>query len=95
MDSSNQMGVLNDLWKFNTSSYEWTWIGGESVVDSQNPSDCFGLSGGEICAYPGVYGTKGTPAGTVAFGSSEVLELIRVREQDNSTTCGATSLNAV
>jgi N-acetylneuraminic acid mutarotase len=62
------MGVLNDLWKFNTTTHEWTWIGGNSVVD-QNPNDCFGFPDGEICAYPGVYGTKEIPGITNTPGS--------------------------
>ena len=26
-------GLLNDLWKFNTSTNEWTWVGGSNLID--------------------------------------------------------------
>jgi hypothetical protein len=39
---------LNDLWKFNPSTDEWTWMGGNST-----PGDV---------GQPGVYGTLGEPA---------------------------------
>jgi N-acetylneuraminic acid mutarotase len=48
-DSTGAIGNLNDLWKFETSTSEWTWVGGGST---------FGGSGGS----PGVYGTWMTPA---------------------------------
>ncbi len=41
-------GDLNDLWEFNPSTNEWTWMGGSSTVSSQGQ--------------PGVYGTLGEPA---------------------------------
>ena len=69
MDSSNEMGVLNDLWKFSPSTKQWTWVNGNSTVD-QNPNNCYYSDGvGEICAYPGVYGMEGTPAAGNAPGS--------------------------
>ena len=40
---------LNDLWEFNPSTKEWTWIGGVNTF----------VTGVGV---PGVYGTKGTPA---------------------------------
>ena len=49
VDSAGNYGDLNDLWEFNPSSNEWTWMGGSSTLPS-------GLVG------PGVYGTLGTPA---------------------------------
>jgi hypothetical protein len=52
-DANGTFGYLNDLWEFNPSTNEWTWISGSSAVP---PSDG-GLSG-----QPGVYGTLGTPA---------------------------------
>jgi N-acetylneuraminic acid mutarotase len=45
-DSSGQRGYLNDLWKFNPATNEWTWMGGSNNAINQ----------------PGVYGTEGTPA---------------------------------
>ena len=46
---------LNDLWEFNPSSKEWTWIGGSSTV---------GANGGQ----PGVYGSLGVAAAGNAPG---------------------------
>jgi hypothetical protein len=41
---------LNELWKFNPSTKEWTWMGGSSTAPSTD--------GGQ----PGIYGTLGTSA---------------------------------
>jgi len=49
-DASGTQGTLNDLWEFNPSTGEWTWMGGNSLVP--------GLYEGQ----PGVYGTIGQPA---------------------------------
>jgi len=49
-DSTDDAGLLNDLWEFNTSSLEWTWIDGSKTVPCG------------YCAVPGVYGKLGTPA---------------------------------
>jgi N-acetylneuraminic acid mutarotase len=51
VDSAGSFGFFNDLWKFNPSTDEWTWMGGSNTV---------GSNGGQ----PGVYGTLGTPAAT-------------------------------
>jgi len=32
-DSTGQGGILNDLWKFNPSSHEWAWMGGDNRID--------------------------------------------------------------
>jgi hypothetical protein len=32
-DSTGANGLLNDLWTFNTTSKEWTWVGGDNVVN--------------------------------------------------------------
>ncbi len=48
-DANGASGSLNDLWKFNSSSHEWAWMGGSSTV-------------GPNAGRPGVYGTLGTPA---------------------------------
>jgi N-acetylneuraminic acid mutarotase len=55
-DANGVGGGLNDLWEFNPSTREWTWIGGNSTV---------GTNGG----WPGVYGTLGTPAAANIPGS--------------------------
>lgn len=49
-DSTGNYGFLNDLWEFNPSTRQWTWVGGSSTLP------CGG------CGQPGVYGEKGTPA---------------------------------
>jgi N-acetylneuraminic acid mutarotase/LysM repeat protein len=49
-DTNGTIGYLNDLWEFNPSTNQWTWMGGSSTV----PSSRGGRSG--------VYGTVGTPA---------------------------------
>jgi hypothetical protein len=46
-DSAKTSGILNDLWKFNPSTKQWTWMGGSSTVPNAN--DC----------QPGIYGTQG------------------------------------
>lgn len=33
-DKDGSNGVLNDLWKFNVTTHNWTWMGGESVVNA-------------------------------------------------------------
>lgn len=32
-DSQNKSGSLNDLWKFNSRTNEWTWVSGSNIVD--------------------------------------------------------------
>lgn len=44
---------LNDLWKFDPSSNQWTWQSGSSSPP------CSVVQGNTQCAQPGVYGTKG------------------------------------
>lgn len=52
-DSTGKEVLLNDLWEFNPSINEWTWVGGASVVPC-TPTSCIGVWG--------VYGTLETPA---------------------------------
>jgi N-acetylneuraminic acid mutarotase len=55
-DANGNFGELNDLWEFNPSSNEWTWVGGSSMIGSNcNPNK-------NDCGWPGVYGTLGVPA---------------------------------
>ena len=57
IDSKGNWGNLNDLWEFNSSSNQWTWMGGSSTVPRVN----YGA--------PGVYGTLGKPgAGNIPGG---------------------------
>ncbi len=63
------VGYLNDLWEFNPSTNEWTWMGGSSTV---------GSNGGQS----GVYGTLGTPAaGNIPGGREQAIELDRQQRQ--------------
>jgi N-acetylneuraminic acid mutarotase len=50
--------MLNDLWKFNPSTREWTWISGNSTP----PTGCASATPTIDCGWPGVYGTLGVPA---------------------------------
>jgi len=58
-DLQGYTGFLNDLWEFNPSAHEWTWMGGGSTLPSNS-----GFAG-----LPGVYGTLGTPAAGNTPGS--------------------------
>lgn len=49
---NNGFADLNDLWKFNPSTNQWTWMGGSS-------SPVCGSDG--RCGRPGVYGKQATP----------------------------------
>jgi N-acetylneuraminic acid mutarotase len=55
--SGNEQGFLNDLWEFNPSKNEWTWMGGSSTF----PASCT-PSSSTTCGQPGLYGTLGTSA---------------------------------
>jgi hypothetical protein len=54
-DANSNFGTLNDLWEFNPTLNEWTWMGGSSTVGSN--CDIYG-----DCGLAGAYGTLGTPA---------------------------------
>jgi len=60
---NNQLRIFNDLWRFNPSTHQWTWMGGS------NSSDC------KACGRPGVYGALATASsenlpGSRAFANS-------------------------
>lgn len=63
-DSAGTLVYLNDLWKYNPSTNQWTWMGGPSTVTGV----CFGdgnpLDGTYCGGEPGVYGTQGVEAAT-------------------------------
>ena len=62
LDSAETFGFLNDLWEFDPSTKEWTWVSGSNTVATFN--------GGQ----PGIYGQQGTPAATnTPGGRSEAL----------------------
>lgn len=56
-------GILNDLWEFNPSISEWTWVAGSNVL----PVSC--ARGSSQCGIYGVYGTLGTGSATTSPGS--------------------------
>ena len=64
-DANGQSGFLNDLWEFNPSTNQWTWISGSKSVGS---SPCEN-SNSALCGQIGVYGTQGTPAAGNVPGS--------------------------
>ncbi len=65
-DADHNPGGLSDLWEFNPTSKEWTWMGGSSTL----PASCAGItiSG---CGQPGVYGTLGSAAAANIPGSRD------------------------
>lgn len=56
IDGSGNFGSLNDLWEFNTTNLDWTWMGGSNTVPA---------AGGTA----GVYGALTTPAAANQPGS--------------------------
>lgn len=64
-DSVATLGYLNDLWRYNPGSNEWTWVGGSNVVGA-----CFGddIAGFYCGGSPGNYGTKGVASSATVPG---------------------------
>lgn len=62
LDANGFQQILNDLWKFDPSTTQWTWMGGSNTV----PVPTYGPGG-----ISGVYGTQGTPAAQNIPGSRE------------------------
>jgi N-acetylneuraminic acid mutarotase len=59
---------LNDLWEYNPSTNEWTWMSGSSTTGS----NCAQIPGFTICGQSGMYGTLGTAApGNVPGGRED------------------------
>jgi N-acetylneuraminic acid mutarotase len=65
--ASDTNGYLNDLWEFNPSTNQWTWMGGSSAFGSH----CFSTQTYNLCGVPGVYGTQGTAAAGNAPGGNQ------------------------
>lgn len=55
LDSAGNFSKLNDLWRFDPSTGQWTWMAGS------NTDACSGQSS-PPCGQPGVYGTQGVAA---------------------------------
>ncbi len=66
-DGVGNSGVLNDLWKFNPATSEWTWMAGSSTIGSNCPA----TNSVKNCGQPGVYGTKGKAASGNTPGGRE------------------------
>jgi len=67
-DAIGSMGVLNDLWEFNSETIQWTWMGGSSTVGS----NCALVS---YCGQSGIYGTLYTfAAGNLPGGRSNAVK---------------------
>jgi hypothetical protein len=60
LDGSSNLGLLNDLWKYNIGTGQWTWLGPTNSTVGQNN---------------GVYGTQGTAAATNAPGGRQQAKL--------------------
>ncbi len=56
VDTGQGWDDLNDLWRFDVATREWTWISGDNAA-----------------AQWGIYGTKGSPAGTNVPGAREFV----------------------
>jgi N-acetylneuraminic acid mutarotase len=56
-DNNGNYGLLNELWLFDPTTNEWTWIAGTQVMS------CVAY-GDENCGQPGIYGTLDQPAAT-------------------------------
>jgi N-acetylneuraminic acid mutarotase len=75
VDANGNFGYLNDLWKFNPSTGEWTWMSGSSTIvpPGHSEQNCESFD----CGQPGVYGTLGTPAsGNVPGGRTTAMSWI-------------------
>lgn len=61
-DSVGTFGYLNDLWRFDPTTLQWTWMGGSKTIPKVS---------GSILGQPGVYGTLGvSAAGNIPGGRS-------------------------
>ncbi len=46
-DSTGNLGLLNDLWNYNTSTNQWTWIAGSKVINATGSYGTLGVSNGQ------------------------------------------------
>ena len=61
-DAQKNQDLINDLWQFSPSTYEWTWMGGGSLNNMIKTTAAY---------LPGVYGTLGTAAAGNIPGTRE------------------------
>jgi len=62
---TTSLNYFNDLWEFDPSTNEWTWIAGDNTPSSNCPV----IATIANCGQPGVYGTLGAPAATNSPGA--------------------------
>jgi N-acetylneuraminic acid mutarotase len=56
IDAEGKYGYQNDLWEFNASANEWTWVSGDNVLaNSPISTGIYGIASG-------VYGAQGIPS---------------------------------
>ena len=70
LDANGSAGgtILNDLWKYNSSTNQWTWVSGSTIVGNR----CFSYDIGEkACSADSVFGTLGVFAAGNTPGSRE------------------------
>jgi N-acetylneuraminic acid mutarotase len=68
-DSNGCVGYLNDLWKFDPSKNQWTWVSGTSLIIPKAPIiGTTGTNPGQGFACGGTWGSYGT-IGVAAAGS--------------------------
>jgi N-acetylneuraminic acid mutarotase len=64
---TTSLNYFNDLWVFDPSTNEWTWMAGDSTLGSNCPV----ISTLANCGQPGIYGMMGTPGEANAPGGRE------------------------
>lgn len=65
-DSQGNDSNLDDLWRLNPSTAEWTWINGHSTAPSVCESEYEDTS---LCGWPPIYGSIGVSAPGIGPGS--------------------------
>lgn len=64
---TTSLNYFNDLWVFDPSINQWTWLAGDDTIGSNCPI----ISTLANCGQPGIYGTLGAPASTNSPGGRE------------------------
>jgi hypothetical protein len=64
-DANGNFGLMDDIWEFDRSTDEWTWMGGSNTL----PSLCATSGGNGNCGWPTVYGALGVAAPAIGPGS--------------------------
>jgi len=88
-DAAGNFGTLGDLWEFNPTNKEWTWVSGSSAVSGS----CFG---GEVVGYnctgePGVYGNLGVSASGICPEGGGSPQAGRTPEASSGSTVAKAS----